>query len=450
MTRIPVEVIVAHVRIAKTATLCKRLNPWWSAGRRRVWLGRCDGGRCPWAVFANVRPEDGRRGPEALEGAVDAEEEFPQELRDGREALKRAQGVAGGVAGEQGCWPRRNEERPADEAEPCGAARDEFGAVHEVAEDQSVPPADDPAGTEEEGPVLDRREGVGDRALGRPGDLVSQRDDAEHAEDADEDERALDQPRGHVAERQLLVLSSKDREDHDRGADVRDDQQQFEQGCEQDLRVMPGACDVADGMVEDRLVERQRRDRRDVRDEVEHAEYTRSLLIRTHARWGPFSGDGTGPIPSPPRPAMASAYALQSRLAASQCRVHPARPRGSSRIAARHPPEHRRDAEAPRVHIAPRCVIDVFDDLRCHPEHVSHQQSGSSCGLSRVKSPCPQAHKIALPPRPGPASDTRALAPPQTVVSPARDASVAPAAPVGTHHVRSPTIPSAATPRSPW
>jgi hypothetical protein len=35
-----------------------------------------------------------------------------------------------------------------------------------------------------------------------------------------------------------------------------------------------------------------------------------------------------------------------------------------------------------------------------------------------------------------------------TVVTPARDASVAPAAPAGTHQVRSPTMPSAATPRS--
>ena len=39
-------------------------------------LGRCDG-HCPWSVFANVRSEDRRRRPEALEGAVDAQEELP-------------------------------------------------------------------------------------------------------------------------------------------------------------------------------------------------------------------------------------------------------------------------------------------------------------------------------------------------------------------------------------
>jgi hypothetical protein len=52
---------------------------------------------------------------------------------------------------------------------------------------------------------------------------------------------------------------------------------------------MPGACDVADGMIEHRLVERQRRDRRDERDEVEHAEDTRPSLVDTHACSDPLS-----------------------------------------------------------------------------------------------------------------------------------------------------------------
>ena len=50
-----------------------------------------------------------------------------------------------------------------------------------------------------------------------------QRDDPEHGDDAEEDEGGLDQPRGHVAECQLFVLPSQDREDHDCGADVGDD-----------------------------------------------------------------------------------------------------------------------------------------------------------------------------------------------------------------------------------
>src|SRR4051794_41731549 len=69
------------------------------------------------------------------------------------------------VAGEHHGRPRHDDQWPPDETEPCGPSRHEFGAVHQVAEDQPVPPPDDPAGAEEEGPVLDRREGVRHRAL---------------------------------------------------------------------------------------------------------------------------------------------------------------------------------------------------------------------------------------------------------------------------------------------
>jgi hypothetical protein len=54
-----------------------------------------------------------------------------------------------------------------------------------------------------------------------------QRDDPEHRDDADEDERALEKAGGHIAERELFVLSPDDREDHDGGTDVRDDEQQL-------------------------------------------------------------------------------------------------------------------------------------------------------------------------------------------------------------------------------
>ena len=164
------------------------------------------------------------------------------------------------------------------------SSRHELRVVHEVAEDQPVPPADDPARPEEERPVLDRGEGVGDRPFSRPRHLLVQRDDADHGDDADEDERAFDDARGHEAERQLLVLSPQDREDHDCGTNVGDDQQQLQEGAEQDLLVVPGSRDVAHRMPEDGLVQRQRRDRRRESDEEEHAEDARSLLIEGHAR----------------------------------------------------------------------------------------------------------------------------------------------------------------------
>ena len=99
------------------------------------------------------------------------------------------------------------------------------------------------------------------------------------------------EPRGHVADRQLLVPAPHDRDDHDRGADVRDDQQQLQERAEEDPVVVPGTRDVANRIVEHRLIEQQRRDRRDERDEVEHAEPARSLLI-AETPLNPFRASG--------------------------------------------------------------------------------------------------------------------------------------------------------------
>ena len=62
---------------------------------------------------------------------------------------------------------------------------------------------------------------------------------------ADEDERALEEAGGHISQRELFALPLDDREDRDGGADVRDDEQQLEQGAEEDPVVLPGTRDVA-------------------------------------------------------------------------------------------------------------------------------------------------------------------------------------------------------------
>jgi len=103
--------------------------------------------------------------------------------------------------------------------------------------------------------------------------------DSEHRNDADEDERAFEDPRRHVTDRQPFELPPHDRDDHDCGSDVRDDQQQLQQRAEVDLVDVPRARDERDWMTERRLVQQHRRNRRDERDEVEHAEPTRPLLI---------------------------------------------------------------------------------------------------------------------------------------------------------------------------
>jgi hypothetical protein len=63
---------------------------------------------------------------------------------------------------------------------------------------------------------------------------------------------------GHIPERELFALSPDNREDHDGGADVRDDEQQLREHPERDLVVLPAAGDVSDRVVEHGLVEQER------------------------------------------------------------------------------------------------------------------------------------------------------------------------------------------------
>jgi hypothetical protein len=73
-----------------------------------------------------------------------------------------------------------------------------------------------------------------------------QRDDPQDRDDADEDERALEQSRGHIPQREFFALSPDDREDYDGGADIRDDQQQLQERAEVDSVVLAGTRDVAE------------------------------------------------------------------------------------------------------------------------------------------------------------------------------------------------------------
>ena len=151
-----------------------------------------------------------------------------------------------------------------------------------------------------ERPVLECRERVGNRPFSRTRGLLLQRDDPENRDDPDEDERAFNEPGGHIPHREYFALSLDDRVNHDGRADVRDDEQQLEERSEQDPVVLPRARDVANGVVEDRLVEHQRRDRRHERDEVQDAEKSRPFLISSHAAQPLSPGDGQQAGPTPP------------------------------------------------------------------------------------------------------------------------------------------------------
>ena len=81
---------------------------------------------------------------------------------------------------------------------------------------------------------------------------------ARTGEDADEDEDAFHDAGCDVAEREDLVLPLEERDEHDRRADVRDDQHQLKENAEVDAVVGTGAGDVALGIVEHGLKEPER------------------------------------------------------------------------------------------------------------------------------------------------------------------------------------------------
>lgn len=95
------------------------------------------------------------------------------------------------------------------------APRHEAGSVHQVAEYQPVPDADDPAWPEQERPVVDRDERPADgdeRARAAcASDVLPQRHDRKEADGADGDEGAFNDTGGDIAEGEVLVLPFEDR-----------------------------------------------------------------------------------------------------------------------------------------------------------------------------------------------------------------------------------------------
>ena len=139
---------------------------------------------------------------------------------------------------------------------------------------------------EQERPVFERGERDGE--VGRIRRVLAQADDAEDEDDSARDEDGFDDPRRDVTDREQFVLSPHDRVEHNGGSDIRDDQQQLQEGAKVDLAVLPVTGDVSSRVVENGLEESQRADRRDERDQEEDSEDSRSLLVLSHS-WHPTS-----------------------------------------------------------------------------------------------------------------------------------------------------------------
>jgi hypothetical protein len=115
------------------------------------------------------------------------------------------------------------------------------------------------------------------------GEVLPQADHREHAQDADGDERGLDDTRGDVAESDGFVLPFQDGEQHDGGTDVGDTDADLQEGAQGDLPVGAGTGDVV-GIAQQRAVKQGPGDREDDRDDEQHPGDERGLPGAGHGR----------------------------------------------------------------------------------------------------------------------------------------------------------------------
>jgi hypothetical protein len=116
-------------------------------------------------------------------------------------------------------------------------------------------------------PVMDRDQRLGGDGQGGvvgpgAGDVLPQHDNRQEADEADDDERGLHDPKGDIAERDRFALPPEDREQHNGGGDVGDREQDFQERAYGHLRVGTTAEDVV-GVAEHGVVEQRGRDRED-------------------------------------------------------------------------------------------------------------------------------------------------------------------------------------------
>src|SRR5919107_5325038 len=84
------------------------------------------------------------------------------------------------------------------------------------------------------------------------------------------------------ADREGLVLPLRNRIEHDRRSDVREDEQELQEHTEIDLALAPVPRDETSRVVEKRLEEKRRRDRREEREDEQDSEESSLPLVVSH------------------------------------------------------------------------------------------------------------------------------------------------------------------------
>jgi hypothetical protein len=98
-------------------------------------------------------PGEDRRGPESFKDQVNAKRRLPSDLRECRDDLPRRACLEDA---EHDGDPRSADQRTSDEPQHGHPPWHQAGSVHQVAEQESVPDADNEAGSEQRRPIIDR------------------------------------------------------------------------------------------------------------------------------------------------------------------------------------------------------------------------------------------------------------------------------------------------------
>ena len=224
--------------------------------------------------------EQARIRPEAFDDEIDAQRQLPHRLREGQDGRRPGQLVVGPEQHQQGGQQGQRAGADTELREPPGR---QPRAQHQVAEHEAVADGGAESRSEQEGRVMDGHQGPAAederRAVGgAAGEVLTQGDEREQADDADRDEGRLDDAQGHVAEREAFVLAPKQREQRDRGPDAGNGRDHFDKRAQLHARVTAGTDDEL-VVVEHRVIQRQRSDG-DERDDEPNARDARGSPVR--------------------------------------------------------------------------------------------------------------------------------------------------------------------------
>src|SRR6185312_11452355 len=106
--------------------------------------------------------------------------------------------------------------------------------------------------------------------------------------------------RSDVADCEGFVLPPRNRVEGNSRSDAGDDEEELQESAQVDLVVLPAAGDVPDGVIENRLEEGESTDRRDERDDEQHAEDAAVPLVVSHCNPLSPSPRASGRRYSPP------------------------------------------------------------------------------------------------------------------------------------------------------